>query len=105
VYEVEIQNGLDLLDEKLGRDVWLSRIDPARIRMLNPWGCVAAQATGVGYDGALTVLEIAYLTDAVKYGFELQHNHLTTPIVTIQANWKTLEREWQDTIAAMKFPD
>jgi len=104
VYEVEIQNGLDLLDEKLGRDVWIPRVDAAQIRMTNPFACVAAQAVGTNYGDAMIALGASHF-DPVKYGFELLHDPSTTLITAIIANWTTLEREWQDTIAAMKFPD
>lgn len=123
MYEVEIQNGLDLLDEKFGRDVWLERVKPERIEMVSCENCVAAQATGVSYGDALVALGLvseSQRADALEnssypipdkiaelelhYGFEIYRDEHTS-VDRIQSNYAALQREWQDVIAAMKFPD
>lgn len=123
MYEVEIQNGLDLLDEKLGRDVWLDRVRPERIEMVSCENCVAAQATGVGYGDALVALGIVSESERadalenssypipdkiagleVHYGFEIYRDE-HTPVENFLDGYETLKREWQDVIAAMKFPN
>ena len=123
MYEVEIQNGLDLLDRELGRDVWLDRIKPERIEMASCENCVAAQATGVSYSNALVALGVvseSLFADAlenssypipdkiagleVHYGFEIYRDEHTS-VEQILYRYDMLEREWQDVIAAMKFPD
>jgi hypothetical protein len=123
VYEAEIRNGLTLFDEKLGRDAWLPRVNPAHINMTSCVSCIAAQATGETYAEALVTLDIMPLdvfqklrrnittslpSDVFKreahYGFEVIVEPKAKP-ERLMTNLTQLEREWQDTIAAMKFPD
>lgn len=123
MYEAEIRNGLDLFDEKLGRDVWFSRVVPERLSMKSCQMCIAAQATGLGYTDALHHLGVMsdsvlvglqqkssfeipddFIAAEIHYGFEVDRRNTESPD-TVIAHLAILEREWQDTIAAMKFPD
>lgn len=124
MYEVEIRNGLELFDEKLGRDVWLSRVEPELIHMNSCVNCVAAQAVGGVYAEALVILGLVPQSEYDKarenpsypvpdkvavleahYGFEIVHNEYGERHVSrLLANYATLQREWRATISAMKIP-
>lgn len=114
MYEVEIRNGLELLDAKLGRDAWLPRVDEKTIVMSDCFSCVAAQAVGAGYidsmrelgvhppEGESTLTIDAYETEC-RYGFEIWRGMIDTPGSLVK-KYEILTREWRDTITAMKFP-
>lgn len=120
MYEEEIRNGLELLDAKLGRDTWIARVNPKTIHMSSCANCIAAQATGESYAKALNILGIVSdedLTDLrenffsfpdgvaeleTHYGFEVIRG-LNAPVERILTNLTHLEREWRDTIIALKI--
>lgn len=46
-HEAAVERGVELLDERLGRDTWLPRIDVDRLDVGSLNRCVACQVTGV----------------------------------------------------------
>lgn len=122
MYEVEIRNGLDLLDKKLDRGVWLSRVIPAHIEMMSCVNCVAAQATGGTYAQSLVILGLVSADEYAKaeeypsypmsddiakleahYGFEIMRTKGMTATRMLE-NINALQNEWRATIRAMQFP-
>jgi hypothetical protein len=56
-----VDNGVALLDLKLGRNVWLSRVDLATLEVSSSENCVLCQATGVHWYGvAVSSLGIVF---------------------------------------------
>lgn len=122
MYEVEIRNGLDLLDKKLDRDVWLPRVIPAHIEMMSCVNCVAAQATGGTYAQSLVILGLVSAEEYMKaeenpsypvsddiaeleahYGFEIVRTKDMMATRMLE-NIDALQNEWRATIHAMQFP-
>lgn len=58
-HELNVDRGVALLDVKLGRDVWLPRLDAGRLDVASSDRCVACQATGERwYPDAVRVLGV-----------------------------------------------
>lgn len=84
-HELQVDRGVALLDARLGRDVWLPRVDASTLDVGSPTNCVACQVTdswsyyaalawfGVGVgadDGKRDRVEGMNWTEAHGFGIE-----------------------------------
>lgn len=93
----QVNRGVELLDRKLGRDVWLDRVDLDALKLWDGSGsCVASQACGgVRYRHALARLGVDWF-DQARYGFNsygLIFVDGAIKVLILQWRWKrTIER-------------
>lgn len=104
MYDEEISRGITLLDARLGRDVWLPRVDPITLDAGSVHRCPVAQATESRYLTGLRVLGLdttlriyAQPTDdCVRHGFNVAANADGAHI------YDELTAAWRERITALK---
>lgn len=65
-----VDRGVAFLDERLGRDMWLDRIDPETLDVSLVYSCVVCQVTGLNFSNGLRALRGSHDTDwSVQCGF------------------------------------
>lgn len=89
-----VTRGVALLDERLGREFWLERVNIAELDVASPRNCVACQVTGLRYTEAANVLGApsAPYARAVwgdEYGFSLDLIEFT-----VERTYHMLTRAW-----------
>lgn len=85
--KLAVQRGIEFLDRRLGRDVWLSRIDLNTLNVASPFACVVAQVTGTFYGSGLGLL----LRPNEHVGdFTYNHGFVATDPVS----YRLLTEEW-----------
>jgi hypothetical protein len=68
-----VDRGVEFLDRKLGRDVWLPRVNLETLDVATGNDCALAQATGVDYSRALRRLNADHCS--TRYGFSTPHSY------------------------------
>lgn len=68
MYEAEVNAGVKFLDEKLGRDVWLGRVNTRRLDLSDNTCCVVTQASGENYNANPLHL---FLREKIGLGFQI----------------------------------
>lgn len=105
VHDENVDRGVAFLDEKLGRDVWLPRLNFATLDLGSCQRCVACQATGIGwYGSAIESLGITIEhmhreynsagSWTVAHGFGLQFGH--------RADWPGLTDAWRRRVTELR---
>jgi hypothetical protein len=86
-----VQAGVEFLDERLGRDVWLSRVNLATLDVSSGLDCVVCQVTGVDFVTGMALLGFHHSRNVVstqlgtRYGFTASSSRA---YVALTAEWK-----------------
>lgn len=103
-HDANVDRGVALLDEKLGRDVWLPRLDLTTLSVGSTDRCPVAQATGTDFGDGLVRLGVSEATERAPYagspswtehhGFGLYRDPLTFTGIPDTRDFDGLTQAW-----------
>lgn len=104
MYEDEIEQGVALLDDRLGRDVWLKRMNLDELDMGSYLDCTIAQVTGKPYSDGLRdvgLYEFDGGAPTIAHGFEIVET-IGHPADERNARYRELTEAWRGAITALR---
>lgn len=112
IHDANVDRGVELLDAKLGRNVWLRRVDLATLEVGSSDRCVACQATGTRwYSYALDALGVTteFMTEFERpFGISWTHHHGFGLVhdngeLASERDFAGLDAAWQAKIKQLRF--
>ncbi len=102
LFRRRIEKGIKFLDDKLGRSVWLSRIEAMKLDLGQGDVCICGQAFVEGWDGTVQTYFDGEYDKAAPYGFFIEDEIAELPKWS-DKGYDLLSYLWAKKLVALKF--
>lgn len=100
--EAAVANGIAFLDERYGRDVWLSRVNLSTLDVADGWNCVAAQVEGRDYYEAVERMMGSNHRADQFYPFANERGFSVPDVRGTIDGYERLTKLWKDAIYRLR---